>query len=103
MGLKKAWGSPNGTMRRGWNGITISRDAILIPGMELGYKGKVLFDRHAVGGEYGAGSKNVGAGKVVTIFTPNDSKKPSLIVDERELVDKSNAVVLYHNPYDNVT
>ena len=25
MGLKKAWGSPNGAMRRGWKGITISR------------------------------------------------------------------------------
>ena len=23
LGLKKAWGSPNGAMRRGWNGITI--------------------------------------------------------------------------------
>jgi hypothetical protein len=30
MGLKKAWGSPNGAMRRGWNGITISRDTIHI-------------------------------------------------------------------------
>jgi isocitrate dehydrogenase len=29
-GLKKAWGSPNGAMRRGWNGITISRDTIHI-------------------------------------------------------------------------
>ncbi len=24
-GLKKAWGSPNGLMRKGWNGISISR------------------------------------------------------------------------------
>lgn len=23
LGLKQAWGSPNGAMRRGWNGITI--------------------------------------------------------------------------------
>ena len=38
LGLKKAWGSPNGAMRRGWNGITISRDTIHIDGMELGYK-----------------------------------------------------------------
>lgn len=28
LGLKKAWGSPNGAMRRGWNGITISRDTV---------------------------------------------------------------------------
>ena len=38
-------------MRRGWNGITISRDTIHIEGMELGYKRPVLFERHAVGGE----------------------------------------------------
>lgn len=37
MGLKKAWGSPNGPMRRGWNGITISRDTIHIEGMTLGF------------------------------------------------------------------
>ena len=30
-GLKKPFGSPNGAMR-GWNGITISRDTIHIPG-----------------------------------------------------------------------
>lgn len=42
-------------MRRGWNGVTISRDTIHIEGMELGYKNIVICDRHAVGGEYGAG------------------------------------------------
>jgi isocitrate dehydrogenase len=104
MNLKRSLGSPNGAMRRGWNGITISRDTIHIPGMELGYKGRVLFDRHAVGGEYGAGFKSVGAGKVITIFTPDNKSKNagSSIVDERELTDECNAVVLYHNPYDNV-
>jgi isocitrate dehydrogenase len=110
MNLKRTLGSPNGAMRRGWNGITISRDTIQIPGMELGYKGKVLFDRHAVGGEYGAGYKSVGAGKVITVYTPDNkyfaSKsgkyQGSTIVDERELTDECNAIVLYHNPYDNV-
>ena len=38
LGLRKSWGSPNGAMRRGWNGITISRDTIHIDGVELGYK-----------------------------------------------------------------
>ena len=38
MGLKKALSSPNGAMRKGWNGITISRDTIHIPGIELGFK-----------------------------------------------------------------
>jgi isocitrate dehydrogenase len=101
LGLKKAWGSPNGAMRRGWNGITISRDTIHIEGMELGYKRPVLFERHAVGGEYGAGFKEVGAGKVTTTFHPADGSD-ALTVDERVLKDANNAVVTYHNPLDNV-
>jgi len=70
LGLKKSWGSPNGAMRKGWNGITISRDTIHIEGMQLGFKRPVLFERHAVGGEYGAGWKSVGKGKLVTTFFP---------------------------------
>jgi len=101
LGLKKAWGSPNGAMRRGWNGITISRDTIHIEGMPLGYKRPVLFERHAVGGEYGAGYSTVGAGKVLTMFLPKDGGNAS-IVDQRELQDENNAVVTYHNPLDNV-
>jgi len=101
MGLKKAWGSPNGAMRAGWNGITISRDTIHIPGMDLGFKNPVLFDRHAVGGEYQATFKIVGPGRTTTIFTPKDGGKP-ITVDDRELTDECNAVVSYHNPYDNV-
>ncbi len=37
MGLKKQLPSPNGAMRRGWNGVTISRDTIHIEGLKLGY------------------------------------------------------------------
>ena len=102
MGLKKALGSPNGAMRRGWNGITISRDTIHIEGIELGYKNPVLFERHAVGGEYGAGWNEVGAGTLLTNYIPNDPKKPSFVVDKRDLSDDHNVVVVYHNPYDNV-
>ena len=102
LGLKKAWGSPNGAMRRGWNGITISRDTIHIDGMKLGYERPVLFERHAVGGEYGAGFKMVGKGKVVTTFYPASGAAPE-VVDERQLADRSNAVVVYHNPLDNVS
>jgi isocitrate dehydrogenase len=101
MGLSKAWGSPNGALRRGWNGFAISRDTIHVPGLKLGYAKPVMFDRHAVGGEYGAGAKEVGAGKLVTKFIPKDGG-PEVIVDERELKDKVNAAVTYHNPYDNV-
>lgn len=101
LGLKKAWGSPNGAMRRGWNGITISRDTIHIDGMQLGYKRPVLFERHAVGGEYGAGWKQVGKGRLVTTFLPEDGSDPT-IIDSRKLQDSQNAVVAYHNPLDNV-
>jgi len=80
LGLRKSWGSPNGAMRRGWNGITISRDTIHIEGMELGYKRPVLFERHAVGGEYGAGWKQVGSGRMTTTFHPADGGE-ALLVD----------------------
>ena len=102
LGLKKAWGSPNGAMRRGWNGITISRDTIHIDGVELGYKKPVFFERHAVGGEYSAGYKIVGRGKLTTTFVPEGETEP-VVVDERDVVDNLNAVVTYHNPLDNVT
>ena len=103
LGLKKAWGSPMvGAMRRGWNGITISRDTIHIDGVELGYKKPVFFERHAVGGEYSAGYKIVGKGKLTTTFVPEDGGEP-VVVDDRKITDDLNAVVAYHNPLDNVT
>jgi isocitrate dehydrogenase len=86
MGLSKAFGSPNGAMRRGWNGITISRDTIHIEGMELGYKDQVFFERHAVGGEYGAGWNKVGKGTLLTTYLPDDGSPP-FIVDKRNLTD----------------
>ena len=100
MGLKKALPSPNGAMRRGWNGITISRDTIHIEGLKLGFEKPVLFERHAVGGEYGAGYDTVGSGVLNTIFTAENGK--TIVVDSRQLDNKSNAVVTYHNPLDNV-
>jgi isocitrate dehydrogenase len=103
-GLSRAWGSPNGAMRRGWNGITISRDTIHIDGMDLGFKRPVLFDRHAVGGEYGAGWKSVGPGRVQTRFFAADggSGADGQVIDERELIDDESVVVTYDNPLDNV-
>eukprot|EP00933_Yihiella_yeosuensis_P084863 TRINITY_DN9959_c0_g1_i1.p1 TRINITY_DN9959_c0_g1~~TRINITY_DN9959_c0_g1_i1.p1 ORF type:complete len:525 (+),score=125.51 TRINITY_DN9959_c0_g1_i1:71-1645(+) len=101
-GLKKAFGSPNGAMRRGWNGITISRDTIHIPGIKLGFERPVFFERHAVGGEYGASWKGVGKGKVLTTFWPEDAKGKPIIVDGRQLADDESVVVVYDNPLDNV-
>merc|ERR1719343_582472 len=102
MGLKKPFGSPNGAMRRGWNGITISRDTIHIPGIKLGFDRPVLFERHAVGGEYGAGWKSVGKGRVLTTFFPESMDDSPVIIDGRELNDHDTAVVVYDNPLDNV-
>lgn len=100
LGLKKSWGSPNGAMRRGWNGITISRDTIHIEGMELGFKRPVLFERHAVGGEYSAGFDLVGKGTLKTVFETEGGTITT--IDERHLDNESNAAVVYHNPLDNV-
>jgi isocitrate dehydrogenase len=88
-------------MRRGWNGITISRDTIHIVGVELGFKRPVVFDRHATGGEYGAAFKHVGPGRVLSTFTPADGG-PQIVIDDRKIVDKSSSVVVYDNPHDNL-
>ena len=93
--------SPNGLMRQEWNGFTIGRDTIHIQGISLGYENPVFFERHASGGEYGAGWKILGPGVVRTLhFKPNQFI-PTLI-DERTLTNETNAVVSYHNPLDNV-
>lgn len=101
-GLSKALPSPNGAMRRGWNGVTISRDTIHIEGVELGFKQPVLFERHAVGGEYGAGWLEVPNGRLITTFFPDDEAAEPIIVDARRLSDERNVAVVYHNPLDNV-
>jgi isocitrate dehydrogenase len=102
LGLRKSWGSPNGAMRRGWNGITISRDTIHIDGMELGFKNPVLFERHAVGGEYAAGWQQVAQGKLMTIFSPDDPDEEIRVIDQRHLTNDESSAVVYDNPLDNV-
>ena len=102
MGLSRPLPSPNGAMRRGWDGVTISRDTIHIDGVELGFKSPVLFERHAVGGEYGAGWKEVGKGRLITTFFPDDEGVEPAIVDARKLDNARNVAVVYHNPLDNV-
>eukprot|EP00004_Rigifila_ramosa_P023085 TRINITY_DN6423_c0_g1_i2.p1 TRINITY_DN6423_c0_g1~~TRINITY_DN6423_c0_g1_i2.p1 ORF type:complete len:534 (-),score=107.73 TRINITY_DN6423_c0_g1_i2:60-1478(-) len=103
MGLKKAWGSPNGAMRRGWNGVSISRDTLHIEGLKLGYKKPVLFDRHAVGGEYGAGFQFVPKGRSELLFYPASNPTTPITVDARTLKDSESALVCYDNPYDNIS
>jgi len=109
LGLSRSYPSPNGAMRSGWNGITISRDTIHIPGIALGYSNKVLFDRHAVGGEYCGGHAIVPQGRVVTMYMPMDKLDTAgepihdMVLDSRDLTDDLNAVVTYSNPLDDVS
>jgi len=91
LGLKNILGSPNGAMRRGWNGFTISRDTIHIEGIELGFKKPVFFERHAVGGEYGAGYGTVGEGVLKTMFYPKGLVDGAIEIDSRRLTDGCNA------------
>ena len=70
--------------------------------IELGFESPVLFERHAVGGEYGAGWKEVGQGSLITTFYPDDTNEEPIIVDSRKLDNKRNVAVVYHNPLDNV-
>jgi isocitrate dehydrogenase len=102
MGLSKPLGSPNGKMREAWKGYSIDRDTIVVPGLEnqMGYKRPVLFCRHAVGGEYGAGHAIVGPGTLELVYTAKDGTRQ--IINSRELTDEKNAAVVYHNPLDNV-
>lgn len=102
MGLSKPLGSPNGKMREAWRGYSIDRDTIVVAGLEhqMGYKRPVLFCRHAVGGEYGAGHAIVGPGTLELVYTAKDGTKQ--IINTRELTDQKNAAVVYHNPLDNV-
>merc|ERR1712135_174706 len=56
-----------------------------------------------VGGEYGAGWKSVGKGRVITTFFPEDMvNETPIIVDARALDDEESRVVVYDNPLDNV-
>lgn len=75
----------------------------MIEGMELGYAKPVLFERHAVGGEYGAGFKTVGKGDLKTTFYPEGHADEPVLIDSRKLEDEESAVVTYDNPLDNVT
>ena len=112
MGLSQPLCSPNGAMRKGWNGITISRDTIMIPGLKLGFDRPVFFERHAVGGEYGAGWLQIGSGQLDTKFYPDSENVPAAEgqiektvhykVDSRRLSNETNVAVVYHNPLDNV-
>lgn len=102
MGLKKTYPSPNGPMRAGFNGFTISRDTIMLGGKSKYYSRPVFFDRHAVGGEYGAKFSFVqGRGKMVTMFYQEGASEGQVLFS-KELHDEKSAIVSYDIPLSGV-
>ncbi len=68
--------------------------------MELGYKNPVLFDRQAVGGEYGASHADIPeSGEVELTYTSESGDKKSLLTRK---VPANSVCVVYHNPLDSI-
>lgn len=82
--LKKAWKSPNGTIRALLDG-TVFRKPILVGNIQPGvtaWKKPITIGRHAYGDVYDNFEMNIpGAGKLEVVFTPADGGAP-----RRELV-----------------
>jgi len=84
--LKKAWKSPNGTIRAMLDG-TVFRKPILVNNIKPGvwaWKKPITIGRHAYGDVYDNFEMNIpGAGKLEVVFTPADGGKPqSALVKE---------------------
>ncbi|HPB15239.1 MAG TPA: NADP-dependent isocitrate dehydrogenase [Smithellaceae bacterium] len=82
--LKKAWKSPNGTIRALLDG-TVFRKPILVNNIKPGvtaWKKPITIGRHAYGDVYDNFEMNIpGAGKLEVVFTPADGGAP-----QKELV-----------------
>ncbi|KAL7530669.1 hypothetical protein ACHAWF_003468, partial [Thalassiosira exigua] len=50
---------------------------------QLGYKNQALFERHAVGGEYGVGWNEVEEGTLLKTYIPKDGGAPFVILDKQ--------------------
>ena len=77
--LKKAWKSPNGTIRAMLDG-TVFRKPILVNNIKPGvtsWKKPITIGRHAYGDVYDNFEMNIpGAGKLEVVFTPADGGEP---------------------------
>jgi isocitrate dehydrogenase len=77
--LKKAWKSPNGTIRAMLDG-TVFRKPILVDNIKPGvtsWKKPITIGRHAYGDVYDNSELNIPqAGKLEVVFTPADGGKP---------------------------
>ena len=83
--LKKAWPSPNGTIRSILDGTVFRKPIIVrnVPPAVLSWKKPIIIGRHAYGDIYKAVDFVVpSAGKAELVYTPESGDKVSLIVHE---------------------
>ena len=83
--LKKAWKSPNGTIRAMLDG-TVFRKPILVGNIKPGvaaWKKPITIGRHAYGDVYDNFEMNIpGAGKLEVVFTPADGRPQTTLVKD---------------------
>ncbi len=83
--LKKAWPSPNGTIRSILDGTVFRKPIIVnnVPPAVRSWKKPIMIGRHAYGDIYKAVDFIVpGAGKAELIFTPESGDKVAMVVHE---------------------
>jgi isocitrate dehydrogenase len=80
-GLKRMWGSPNGTIRSILGGVVFREPIIIstIPRLVAGWNRPIIIGRHAHGDQYNATDFRVpGAGTVTMTFQPADGSSPQV-------------------------
>ncbi|HJX23194.1 MAG TPA: NADP-dependent isocitrate dehydrogenase [Candidatus Bathyarchaeia archaeon] len=83
--LKKAWPSPNGTIRSILDGTVFRKPIVVknVPPAVRSWKKPIIIGRHAYGDIYKAVDFVVpGAGKAELVYTPESGDKVSLVVHE---------------------
>ncbi len=96
--LKKAWKSPNGTIRAMLDG-TVFRKPILVNNIKPGvtsWKKPITIGRHAYGDVYDNFEMKIpGAGKLEVVFTPADGGKPQTTLVKE--LPSSGVIQINHN------
>src|SRR5262245_26515253 len=81
--LKKAWPSPNGTIRALLDGTVFRKPIIVrnVPPMVRAWKKPIVIGRHAYGDMYKTAEMKIpGPGRVELVYTPADGSKPQSVL-----------------------
>jgi isocitrate dehydrogenase len=81
--LKKAWPSPNGTIRALLDGTVFRKPIIVrnVPPMVRSWKKPIVIGRHAYGDMYKTAEMKITApGRVELVYTPADGSKPQSVL-----------------------